>query len=86
MSHIRVESHEKVVGDARVFYVNGDEEIDISSCVQVVDLHLGVGEVATATLQAVVRHVRKPTPFWRRLFRRHPSEITTVSDRTRRWA
>jgi hypothetical protein len=100
MSHMRIESHEKVVRDARVFFVDGDEEIDISSCIQVVDVHLGIGELATATLKTiigqasvtaqiediVVRHVKKPKPIWRRLLRRRPREITTINDRTRRWA
>jgi hypothetical protein len=98
MSHIRIESHRKVVTDAKVFFVNGDEEIDISSCVQVVDLHLEVGGVATATLQTIVGHAsvtaqiedivirHEKKPGWRRLWRRHLRDITTVSDRMRRWS
>jgi hypothetical protein len=93
MSHIRIESHEKVVRNAKVFFVDGDEEVDISHCVQVVDLHLGVGEAATATLQTIVGHAAvtaqvedivvnrvKPRTWWRRRW----YDVTAVSDRTRR--
>lgn len=91
MSHIRVESHQKVVTDAKVFFVNGDEETDISHCVQVVDLHLGVGELATATLRVILGKANVTAQIEDVLVshtkprrRRGLRDITTFSDLWRR--
>jgi hypothetical protein len=51
VSHIRIESHEKVARNTKVIFVQDGRETDISGCVSAVDIHLEVGEVATATLK-----------------------------------
>ena len=87
--HIRIESHENVVRDAKVYYIKEDgEEVDISRCVTGVDLHLHVGDAASASLHvlfvendvtAEVRELffREPKRRWRdRLRRRSVRSMT----------
>lgn len=60
-NRIRIESDQSVVTNARIFFVTDDVgedgepiEVDISQCVTGVDLHLHVGEVASATLHVIL--------------------------------
>lgn len=54
MSHLRIEQHGKVATNTKIFFVDGDTETDISSCVTGVDLRMQVGEVVTATITGIV--------------------------------
>lgn len=95
MSHIRIESNEKVATNFKVFYVEGDVETDISSCLQGVDLHVAVGETVTANLKAIVGNARSEALVegvlvkHMRLRRRGPwrrlRDVTAFGDRTRRY-
>jgi hypothetical protein len=64
-SRIRIESDENVVKNAKIFYLPAEgelfdknkkpvTEVDISRCVQGVDLHLHVGEISRATLHTIL--------------------------------
>jgi hypothetical protein len=96
-NRIRIESHENVVTDARIFYVPEEgEEVDISRCVQGIDLHLHVGEISRASLHCILvdgdvtaeieevflkRLVRPRRRWWHRWFPRDPIEVTRYGDR-----
>jgi hypothetical protein len=56
MAYIRIESNERVATNVKVFYVpgKGEEDVDISNCVNAIDLNLEVGAVVTATLRVFV--------------------------------
>jgi hypothetical protein len=54
-NRIRIESHQNIVTDAKIFYVQDDgSEVDISRCVTGVDVRLHVGEASTATLNVIL--------------------------------
>jgi hypothetical protein len=45
MAHIRIESHQPVAMDVKVFYVPDEgDEVDISSCIQAAGVRLELGE------------------------------------------
>lgn len=62
MAHIRIESHQNVVTNAKIFYVDGDQETDISSCVQLVEVHLNIGLPPSVTFRACLGSADITTP------------------------
>lgn len=100
MGNLRIEQRGMVAMDTKVFYVDGDVETDISSCLTGVDLHMEIGSVVTATLTGLVREasvhdVRAESVLVEleriqrsRLpwHRRRLRDLTTFGSRVCRWA
>lgn len=98
-NRIRIESHQNIVTDAKIIYIDEDgAEVDISRCVQGVDLHLHLGELSKASIHAIlidgdvtaeiveafVSRIPRRRRWWR--WSRSSVEVTRYGSKAREYA